>query len=362
MSFVVGSSRVAGRSAGSRDCERRDGNSKWKKGDYRIPANGTILGQSPAGRARRRGAAVLNRQELLRTFQMAAECASFREAAQRLGASPQTVTRAVKQLEEHYGELLFHRSTRQVRITAFGEQLLARVRPVLAEMAALFDAPAQVPAAQLAGRVRITAPRVLGRACLVPALARLAAVHPAISLDVRLSDVFADVVDERIDVGVRIGSLRDSRLVARRVGQVAFSLVATPALVARCGAPQRVEDLASRPVTALLDPNTGRIWTWYFAQGRQFTPGPATFVTDDPDAELQAILAGLAFGQLPDYLAAPLVRQGRLVRLLPEWAPQPWDIHVYRPQRGPVPARVRLVFDEIAAAIAKYERGLRPKR
>jgi DNA-binding transcriptional LysR family regulator len=302
---------------------------------------------------------VLNQLELLRIFLTAAECASFREAALRLGASPQTVTRAIKELEEHFGELLFHRSTRQVRITGYGEQLAARSRPLLAEMETLFSTPALAPASQLTGRVRITGPRILGRGCLVPALARLAAQQPGLALDVRLSDVFADVVDEQIDVGVRIGFLRDSRLVARKAGEVAFSLVATPALVARLGAPQRVEDLAARPVTALLDPNTGRVWTWYFAGGRQFTPDAHTFVTDDPDAELGAILAGLAFGQVPDYLAAPLLREGRLVALLPELAPPPWDVYVYRPQRGPVPARVRLVFDHIVAAVAEHGRALR---
>ncbi|WP_298235399.1 LysR family transcriptional regulator [uncultured Azohydromonas sp.] len=301
---------------------------------------------------------MLNQLELLRVFQVAAECTSFREAALRLGASPQTVTRAVKELEDHFGELLFHRSTRQVRITAFGEELLARSRPLLAEMQALFSTPAQAPETQLSGRVRITGPRILGRGCLVPALTRLAAAHPAITLDLRLSDVFADVVDERIDVGVRIGFLRDSRLVARKAGEVAFSLVATPELVARLGAPRRVEDLVSLPVTALLDPNTGRIWSWYFAEGRQFTPEARTFVTDDPDAELGAILAGLAFGQVPDYLAAPLVREGRLVELMRDQAPTPWDIYVYRPQRGPVPARVRLVFDHIVSAVAEHQRAL----
>nr|WP_157268752.1 LysR family transcriptional regulator [Azohydromonas aeria] len=302
---------------------------------------------------------MLNHLELLRIFLTAAECASFREAAQRLGASPQTVTRAVKELEAHFGELLFHRSTRQVRITAFGEQLAARARTLLAEAESLFSAPAAEPRAQLAGRVRITGPRILGRVCLVPALTQLAAAQPAITLDLRLSDVFADVVDEQIDVGVRIGFLRDSRLVARKAGQVAFSLVAAPALVARLGAPRRVDDLAALPVTALLDPNTGRVWPWQFAGGRSFTPEGRTFVTDDPDAEVGAIAAGLAFGQLPDYLAVPLLRAGRLVELLPEAAPPPWDVFVYRPQRGPVPARVRLAFDHIAAAVAAHERALR---
>jgi DNA-binding transcriptional LysR family regulator len=120
-----------------------------------------------------------------------------------------------------------------------------------------------------------------------------------------------------------------------------------------------VDDLARLPLTSLLDPNTGRIWPWYFAGGRQFTPAPRAFVTDDPDAELAAIVAGVAYGQVPDYLAEPLLRAGRLVALLQDQAPPPWDICVYRPQRSPVPARVRLVFDHIVTAISDHERALR---
>ena len=303
--------------------------------------------------------AVLNLVELLRILQTAAECSNFREAAQRLGASPQTVTRAIKTLEDHFGELLFHRNTRQVRITAFGEQLCERSRPLLGEMEALFSTSSGAADSRLAGRVRITGPRILGRVCLAPAMAQLAVAQPMITLDLRLSDVFADVVDEQIDVGVRIGFLRDSRLVARRVGRVSFSLVATPELVSRLGAPRQVKDLASLPVTSLLDPNTGRVWPWYFDGGQQFIPEPSTFVTDDPDVELGAIVAGIAFGQVPDYLAVPLLREGRLIEVLKDQAPPSWDIYVYRPQRGPVPARVRLVFDHIVAAVAEHERALR---
>ncbi|MFD0669427.1 LysR family transcriptional regulator [Ramlibacter sp. MAHUQ-53] len=300
-----------------------------------------------------------NHLELLRIFQAAAEGGSFREAAARLGTSPQSVTRSIQELEAHFGELLFHRSTRQVRITAFGEQLAVRARSLLSEAEALFHPAAQDAATAFTGRVRITAPRVLGRVCVVPALGGLSATQPGLALDVLLSDAFADVVDEQIDVGVRIGFLRDNRFVARKAGEVAFCLVATPGLLARIRAPRRLEDLADLPVTALLDPNTGRTWPWHFEGGRQFTPGARTFLTDDPDAELGAILAGAAIGQVPDYLCAPLLRAGRLVSLLPQLAPPPWGVYVYRPQRGPVPARVRLVFDHIVEAVRRHGEGLR---
>lgn len=296
--------------------------------------------------------------ELLRIFQAAAEAGSFRAAAVRLGTSPQTVTRGIRQLEQQLGEPLFLRSTRQMRITAFGEQLAARTRVLLAELNQVLAGAQRTPSRALEGRVRITAPRVLGRIVLAPALARLAADAPGLQLDLRLSDTFADVVDERIDVGVRIGSLRDKRFVARRAGQVSFALVAAPALLRRLGALRGLDDLSAWPVTALIDPNTGRIWPWHFAGRRQYTPDERSFVTDDPDAEVDAVLAGVACAQLPDYLAAPLVRQGRLVEMLPDTAPPPWAVYVYRPQRGPVPARVRRVFDHIVNALgAPARRG-----
>lgn len=296
-----------------------------------------------------------NHLELLRIFGVAAESPSFREAASRLGMSPQGVTRAVKALENHFGELLFHRSTRQVRITEFGEQLAARVRPALVEMEALFRRPGKGVQSQLAGRVRLTAPRSLSRCCIMPALGKLAAEHPEITLDVRLSDAIVNVVDEQIDVGVRIGFLRDSRFVARQAGRMGFVLVGTPGLIARAGKPARIEQLSELPTTAMLDLNTGRAWPWYFAGGRQFTPASPAFITDDAETEMDAVLAGVAYGQLADYMAKPHIHARRLVPVLQKQAPTPWGIYVYRPQRGPVPARVRLVFDQIRAAIGELE-------
>ncbi|EPS4553307.1 TPA: LysR family transcriptional regulator [Pseudomonas aeruginosa] len=126
--------------------------------------------------------------ELLRIFRVAAESSSFRDAAVRLGTSPQGVTRAIQQLEQHYGEVLFHRSTRQVRITAFGEGLLDQVRPALERFEDLWRTPGSDQQASLSGTVRITAPHSLGTRAVLPALERVAARHPDITLDVRLSD------------------------------------------------------------------------------------------------------------------------------------------------------------------------------
>lgn len=295
---------------------------------------------------------MLNQTDLLRIFCRAAESSSFREAAARLGISPQGVTRAIQQLEGHFNEVLFHRSTRQVRVTEFGAQLAVRARDSLLQLDALFERASDSAEPALPTRVRITAPRSLARMHLLPALAKLALAHPSIVVDLRLGDQIADVVDEQIDIGVRLGFLRDNRFIARAVAKMAFVIVGSPALVARTGMPAAPEALATLPTTGFVDNNTGRIWPWYLADDRQFVPTAPAFMCDDPEAERDAVLADVGYAQLPHYLVAEHLATGRLVTVLDEFAPPAWDLFVFRPQRGPVPPRIRRVFDTIVAAFS----------
>lgn len=289
--------------------------------------------------------------ELLRIFRVAAESSSFRDAAVRLGTSPQGVTRAIQQLEQHYGEVLFHRSTRQVRITAFGEGLLDQVRPALERFEDLWRPPGSDQQASLSGTVRITAPHSLGARAVLPALERVAARHPGITLDVRLSDRISNTVDEGIDVGIRVGFMRDSRFVARKAADMRLPIVAAPRLIKKVGVPANIDALSSLPVTVALDINTGRPWPWHFKAGRQWTPTAPTLVADNADMEMGAALAGIAFAQLADYMAAPYIASGKLVRVLENEEPPAWGLYVYRPQRGPIPGRVRAVFDEMLVVV-----------
>jgi DNA-binding transcriptional LysR family regulator len=199
--------------------------------------------------------------------------------------------------------------------------------------------------------VRVTAPNVYGRRLIPEALAPMLAEHPGLVLDLRLSEEHADVVDEQIDIGVRAGPIRDARFVARTVGRMQLRVVAAPALVARTGIPKSLEALPGFPLTALIDRSAGRPWSWFFSKGRQMPVVAPAFVTDDVDAECAAVRAGLGFGQLAGPLAEPLIASGELVEMLEAEAPEPWPIHVYRSQRAPVPARVRLVYDELVRVL-----------
>ena len=295
---------------------------------------------------------MLTQTDLLRIFCTAAESTSFREAAARLAISPQGVTRAIQQLEQHFGELLFHRSTRQIRATEFGAQLAVRARESLLQLDVLFERPGDAAEPALPTRVRITAPRSLARLHLLPALARLALDHPSVIVDLRLDDDMANVVDEQIDIGVRLGFMRDNRFIARAVAKMAFAIVGAPALVARTGTPHSLESLATMPTTGFVDGHTGRIWPWHLADGRQFIAPAPVFITDDPEAERDAALAGVGYAQVAHYLVAAHLSSGCLVTVLDELAPPEWDVFVYRPQRGPVPPRIRRVFDTIVDAFA----------
>lgn len=295
---------------------------------------------------------MLNRLEMLRIFCTAAETGSFKGAAAKLGTSPQAVTRAIQELEALQGELLFHRNTRGIRITAFGEQLASRARAGVQHIDALFAQDNAPSDADLQGVVSLTAPNAFGRHHLMPILTGIAKTHPQISFNLRFNDQRLDVVDEKIDIGLRMGFIRDNRFVVRPVAKMPFCFVAAPELLARCGAPKSIEDLDRFPLSTMHDRTTGRLWPWFFRDGQQMTPQRPAFVCDDAEAECSALLAGIAIGQVPGFMAAPHIASGRLVEILQRFAPEPWDLYIYRPQRTPTPARIRLVFDALTEALS----------
>lgn len=298
---------------------------------------------------------MLNRLEMLRIFCAAAEARNFKEAAQRLGVSPQAVTRAVQELEGHVGELLFHRNTRQSHITDFGEALAAQARAGIEGVDEIFRAGRAGKQQEVEGLVRITAPEAVGEWYLVPFLAQLNRQHPGLRFDLRLTNQTTNAIDEQIDIGIRIGFMRDSRYVARAVADVPFYIVGTPDLIARVGEPDSLEALAEMPVTATMDPNTGKPWPWFLAGGEQWQPRAPVVVTNDTRAELMAVLQGLAFGQMTAFQAIPHLRNGTLVAVLEDLNPKPWAVNIYRPQRGPVAARVRVAYDWLAQQFGNPE-------
>ena len=190
---------------------------------------------------------------------------------------------------------------------------------------------------------------------VVPALAEFATRYPDIVVDCVLTDSHSDVIDERIDIGIRFGFLPDNRYVARELAKVNFYSVGTPELIDKVGMPKKIIDLDKYPLTALFDHKTGRYWPWTFTESRSFTPSKPRFITDDLEAEFQAILAGVGFGHMPGFLVLPWLRSGKLIQILHEETSPVWRLYLYRPQRGPTSLRIRALFDYLAEVLGHIE-------
>lgn len=298
---------------------------------------------------------MLNRMEMTRIFLAAADAATFREAAHQLGTSPQKVTRAIQEFERVLGEPLFHRSTRQTHITAFGTEVARQARDALESFDQLFIANGRQRADTVAGRVGVTAPRAIGRRYLAGYVATLMRLHPGLSIELCLDDELTDAVASRIDIGIRIGTVRDRRYIARTAGGVPVRVVAAPSLVEAVGVPTDLDELKRLPLSTLIDRNSGRPWPWMFRGETNFIPATPTLTCDDAETELEMTLAGMVFAQVPHYLAAPYLASGQLVEVLAEQAPPPFELIVYRTQSGPVPRRVRVVFDHLLASFSAPE-------
>jgi len=187
---------------------------------------------------------------------------------------------------------------------------------------------------------------------LTPLLLEFARLYPQIQLDIRLSDQHSDVVDEQIDLGIRAGLLRDQSFVAVPISQVELWLVASADYLAEHGTPNDLTELTNHHMTSVLDASTGRPWTWFFRGGETYTPRQVRFLVNDAEQETAAIVAGLGLGQVADFFAKPFIESGKLQRILAHLEPEPWPLSLYRPQRGPVSLRVRLLFDYLKAKLS----------
>ncbi len=268
----------------------------------------------------------MDRLDVLRTFVAVAERASFTEAARSLRISPTAATRAVAGLERELGAALLRRTTRSVGLTAEGAAYLDRARSVLAE---LEDAARSIRGGNAAprGLLVVTAPVVFGRMHIGPILTRLLQDNPDLQARFSLTDRVVRMVDEGIDVAVRIAELSDSTLHAVRVGTVRWVLAASPNYLAERSAPERLADLHRHALIAFdsFTPNG----EWRFAgagrTGIRFEP---RLLTNSVDAAIDAAVDGLGIVRALSYQVVGHVAAGRLVLLLEEFAPAPVPVNL----------------------------------
>ena len=283
-------------------------------------------------------------------FAETAKHGGFAAAAREQGVAPSTLAKAVARLEAALGVKLFHRTTRQVRLTPDGERLYQRCQRVLAEVEDL-QAEASGTRASVSGTLRIDAPAFYGKRFVLPLLAGLMQRHPQLQIDVRLSDAYVDLVREGVDLALRIGALRDSTLVARRVDKQQLVLCASPAYLRARGTPRRIEDLAGHDVVVFRLPTSGRDRPWQLRQrGKAVEQVPRAQVRiDDGEGLVEALKLGMGLCQLPDMMVQAELERGELVELLPSCRPEPMPIHIVYPSGRLLPERVRVAIEALEA-------------
>ncbi len=283
-------------------------------------------------------------------FNATAKHGGFAAAAREQGVTPSTLAKAVARLETELGVKLFHRTTRQVRLTPDGERLHERCRRVLAEVENL-HADALGSRSAPSGVLRINMPAFYGKRFVMPLLVDLVRQFPALQLDLRFSDKFADLVSENLDLAVRIGTLGDSSLVARKIDQQQLILCAAPRYLDSRGTPRRLEDLAGHDAIAFRLPTSGRQRPWQLKQrgaAVELLPIPRIFV-NDTESLVDALKTGVGLCQVPDNLVEREIGRGELIEILPSNRPEPMPISIVYQSGRLLPARVRVAIEVLDA-------------
>ena len=286
----------------------------------------------------------MDRIEQLTAFVAVAERGSFVAAARRLGRSPAAVTRAVAALEERLGARLFTRTTRVVTLTDAGRRALAPSESVLRDLAALESSTATEQREAL-GALVVTASVVFGRLHVLPIVTDFLQRHASVEVRMVLTDDVVSLVDQGIDVGVRIAHLPDSTLKAVRVGSVTRGLYASPAYLAAHGEPATPADLARHACLSFV--GAGQLperWSFGRGGGRAVSVAPR-LVVNLAEPAIDAAVAGVGITRVLSYMVDHLVRAGALRPVLEAFAPPPIPVHVVHPAGRHLPLRTRLFVD-----------------
>ena len=284
--------------------------------------------------------------ETLATFVTAVRTGSFAAAARVLGVTPAMVGRRIHGLEAAYGVTLIERTTRAQRLTEAGTTLLHHVETLL-DAAADLDNAMRIAPGPLDGRVRMTGPATLGAHRLAGTIARFSTANPGVTVEAVLSDRRADLIAEGFDFAVRVGDLRDSSMIARRVGTYRLILVAAPAFLAAHGAPAHPHDLSEARCLLNLNMSPRNRWPFVRDGQRVVAEVKGGIQIDNGEALRMATLEGAGIAYMPEELVRDDVAAGRLTRLFSAWETAALPIHIVQPGRRQ-PRRVAMLIAAIS--------------
>lgn len=281
-------------------------------------------------------------------FAKVVEANSFSEAARRLKMSISTVSRRVAELEDQLGVRLLERSTRSLRLTAIGTDVFEHAKSS-AELSDLVDSIVSNQLSNVAGTIRLSAPPSISDSLLAPLIGAFQAAYPDVRVHVMVTERMVDPIAEGVDLAFRLGILKDSTLVARKLITYRHQLVASPVYLARHGMPETPRDLLKHRLLAFSHWKQEYSWTFFHVAG-----GGSESVTFQPYIAMNdfaglvpGLLAGNGIGFVPPIVRPDLVRDGRLVEVMPDWRFQTFDLAIVHVSNRHMPQALR-IFKEFA--------------
>lgn len=300
----------------------------------------------------------LERLTGLIAFARAGSLGSYTAAARALAISPSAVSKSVQRLEKQLGIPLFTRTTRSLALTAEGRELHGRAVKLLQD-AEEIEQVARAVRSEPSGTLRIAASLPIGVHVIAPALPGFRKRHPKVSIDLRLTDRIVDVVEEGVDIAVRIGELTDSRLLSRKLGSLRLCCFASPTYLAERGTPKHPDDLADHDTVTLRYQSSGQTLRWPFqVADRVIEVVPSSRMTADVSEALVAMLAaGAGIGMGATFVTAPYVARGELVPVLQAFAVERSSITALWPESRRANPAVRAALDMLRQAFVQAAAG-----
>lgn len=280
----------------------------------------------------------------LRSFVAVVECGSFVRAAEQLEASTAAISRRIAGLERSLGTQLISRTTRRSDITEAGRRFYADVLNVF-QLLAEAEERVRVGRESVVGLLRVAAPLSFGIQQVAPVLPAFMRRHPELKVQLLLEDRYTDLQAEGIDVAIRIGSLRDSSLVATRIGTIARLFCAAPDYLAEKGEPQRPEDLQHHCCLHYSLLSMREEWGVAFGETSEMIDIRGALSANNAEVLKECAIQGMGITLLPRFVVQDALTDGRLRQVLPSYSPVPFGLFAVRPSRQFTPARLRLFIE-----------------